>query len=340
MRAHLIPGLLVLTACASSEQAANTHTGAPASSAVEHPWSAPALPVATSVFDGHTGQRLGFEELCDVLAEADAVFLGETHTDETTHRAQLGIFEGLIARRGEDVVLALEMFQRDAQPLLDAYLAGELTEDAFLAQASPWNNYWAAYRPLVERARASGQRVVGSNYPRDLARTVSRGGAEALEGLTEEQRASVPAELFPNTPDYHRRVDNAIRGHLGMMGPREPGDPRLYTTQTLWDNAMGEACVDVLESRAGSSVLHVNGGFHSAYWDGTVRQVRLRRPETKIATVALVTSSNPGVAGVGGVPIADYVVFCEQRATDIGSAVGSGVLLWTLKTASQYPAIR
>lgn len=302
------------------------------------PWSAPSLEHATSVLDGHTGERLSFEELCDVLAEADAVFLGESHTDETTHRVQLGIYEGLLARRGDDVVLAMEMFQRDAQELLDGYIAGELDEEALLSEGKPWGNYWTSYRPLVERARAGGHRVVGSNYPSALAFTVSRGSADALDGLDDEQRATVPQELHPNTPGYHRRVDNAVRGHLGMMGPRVPGDQRLYTTQTLWDNAMGEACADALESRSGSSVLHVNGGFHSSYWDGTVRQLKLRQPRARIATVALVPTSNPSVATVSGVPVADYVVFCEERASDIDSGRYSVHIPRELKYRLHLPA--
>ena len=320
VRALPILGLLV--ACTST----TTPAPAPATPARVNlddaaPWSAPAIERATAAFDGRTGEPLSFEQLVDALAGADAVFLGESHTDETTHRAQLAIYEALLERR--EVVLAMEMFQRDAQPLLDDYVAGRVDEAAFLAGASPWGNYRAAYRPLIERARAGGHPVVASNYPRGLARTVSRGKAEAVAALDDEQRATVPREMHPNTPEYHRRVDNAVRGHLGMMGPREPGDARLWSTQTLWDNSMGEACADALDAHPGSAVLHVNGGFHSAYWDGTVRQLLLRRPATKVATVALVPTANPGVADVGGVPRADYVLFCEQRAADIDSGAHS-----------------
>jgi predicted esterase len=77
-------------------------------------------------------------------------------------------------------------------------------------------------------------------------------------------------------------------------------------------------------------VLHVNGGFHSEYWDGTVRQLLLRKPDAKVLTVAIDPSNNPstdGADGIGGAPRADFVVFAEARAKDIDDgayAVGIG----------------
>ena len=52
------------------------------------------------------------------------MFLGETHDDETTHRLELAVYEGLLHRKPKQVVLAMEMFERDVQQVLDDYLAG------------------------------------------------------------------------------------------------------------------------------------------------------------------------------------------------------------------------
>ena len=279
-------------------------------------WSAPPLERAISVRDGRTGRDLSLDALLDALAKADAVFLGETHTDETTHRVELAVYEGLLARHGGKVVLAMEMFERDVQPDLDAYLAGKIDEPAFLANARPWSNYQTAYRPLIEKAKSSGHPVVASNFPAPLRQRVAREGPAALTSLEGDARRQAPAKLLPNTPEYWRRVDNAIRGHRAMMGGGSDED-RLYSTQSLWDNSMGEACALALDAHPGHMVLHVNGGFHSAYWDGTVHQLLERRPRTKVLTVAITPVTNPGVAEVGSAPEADYVVFAEARATDV-----------------------
>ena len=279
------------------------------------PWDAPALESAIAIREGRTNAVLPFDELLERLATADAVFLGESHTDEATHRVELAVYEGLLERRGGQVVLTLEMFERDVQPLLDSYLAGEIDEAAFLEEARPWTNYATSYRPLIEHAKSVAGAVVAANFPKPLIRRLAMEGPELLEQLNDAERKQVPAEFFANTAEYWRRVDNAVRGHRGMMNSGGD-DERLYDAQSLWDNSMGAACAAALDDHPGYMVLHVNGGFHTAYWDGTARQFKLRKPDAKMLTVAIVPTANPHMASVGSVPIADYVVFAEARATD------------------------
>jgi len=280
-------------------------------------WSAPPLNRAVSVRDGRTGEVVSFDAFLDVLADADVVFLGETHIDETTHRVELAVYEGLLNRRRGGVVLAMEMFERDVQQDLDSYLAGKIDEATFLDRVRPWGQYRAAYRPLIEKARVSGSPVVASNFPRPLLRRVAMEGADVLETLEGDAKRHAPAEFFANTDAYWRRVDNAVRGHRAMMGGGRSGDQRLYSAQSLWDNAMGEACAAAMDQHPGDLVLHVNGAFHSAYWDGTVRQFRLRKPDARVFTVSVEPVANPAVAKLEGAPSSDYVVFAEARATDL-----------------------
>lgn len=316
-RALLYAAFLSLPACSSSgSQHIAQAQAAPLVTAVP-PWSAPELARCVSVRDGRTGAPLTFAEFLDALATRDAVFLGETHIDETTHRVELGVYEGLLARREQKVVLAMEMFERDVQPALDAYLRGETSEADFRARARPWSNYDTAYRPLIERAKTGQLPVVASNFPAPLRRKLDQADGK-LEALSTEERALAPAQLHANTPAYWRRVDNAIRGHAAMMGPKPAADdPRLTSTQSLWDNTMGESCALALQNHPGSSVLHVNGGFHSEYWDGTARQLALRAPRAKLATVAIVPVTSPESVELSGLPQADYVVLAERLGQDV-----------------------
>ncbi|UQT38864.1 ChaN family lipoprotein [Acidaminococcus intestini] len=54
------------------------------------------------------------------------------------------------------LVLSLEMFEKDVQASLDAYLAGRMTEMEFLKVSRPWPNYERDYRHLVEFAKRRG----------------------------------------------------------------------------------------------------------------------------------------------------------------------------------------
>jgi uncharacterized iron-regulated protein len=181
-------------------------------------WAAPALEKAVVVLNWRTQEPLSLDDLAAALARADAVFLGEQHTDETTHRFQLDIYKRLLRLKEGRVVLALEMFDRDVQQDLDRYLAGEMPEEEFLAKSRPWSNYAEAYRPLVLAAKERGSPVVASNFPASLRGKFAMEGLEAMAALTEEDRKLVPRELQANSAAYWKRVDNAVRGHVGMMG--------------------------------------------------------------------------------------------------------------------------
>ena len=99
------------------------------------PLTAPSSYVPERVYVPQRSAFADFESmLADLAGSADAVLVGEQHDDPNTHRLELAILEGL-ARRGVRVIVSLEMFERDVQPALDRYTAGEIGEPEFLKQA-------------------------------------------------------------------------------------------------------------------------------------------------------------------------------------------------------------
>ena len=67
-------------------------------------WATPPLQDQVAVRDGRTGERVSLAAMLDRLAAADAVFVGETHLDEETHRFEHAVYEALIERTGRDTV--------------------------------------------------------------------------------------------------------------------------------------------------------------------------------------------------------------------------------------------
>lgn len=252
----------------------------------QDPRPLPTLEAASAVYDCAAGAALPLAELLDRLAKADVVFVGETHVDDTTHRLELAILEGLLARRQGKVVLTMEMFERDVQPALDDYLAGKTDEATFLQRSRPWGNYELDYRPLVEAARAAHVPVVGANFPVMLRRKLGQGGKQAFDALTPAERALMPDTLYPASDAYWQRVDRAVRGHMGGGGGGT-AEERLYDGQNLWDNAMGDSVAKAHAAHPDHLVLHVVGGFHVAFHDGTFAQFRRRSPDAKAVVVEL-----------------------------------------------------
>lgn len=274
----------------------------------------PALADATVVHASASGERLAWERFVESLKHCDAVFLGETHLDDTTHRVELQVLVDLLKQREGKVVLSLEMFERDVQPVLDDYLRSAIDEATFLARSRPWGNYTSDYRPMIEAAKAAGIPVVAANFPATLRRKFAGGnGKEALEKLSPAERAFVPETILPASEGYWQRVDRATRGHMG--GGPATAEERLYDGQNLWDNAMGEAVAKALAAHPGHVVLHVAGGFHTAFHDGTFAQFRARAKDAKAVTVQIAaTGALHHAQPKRDADEADYVVYAQAIA--------------------------
>jgi uncharacterized iron-regulated protein len=266
------------------------------------------------VYDTKRKRFVDFETMTAALARADVVFLGEQHNDPGTHRLQLGVLEGVARRRTGPVVLALEMFERDAQAVLDSYLAGTLDEPTFLAGARPWPNYAADYRPLVEFARERNWPVVAGNVPRRLAQVVSRRGLAAVDSLPEADRALIAAQLSCPRDEYWTRfrdVMGDMSGHGMQITPEQATAMawRMYEAQCVKDETMGEAIAQAVAAH-NTLVVHANGSFHSDYRLGTADRAKKRLPRARISVVSFVPVADLDAAdGKSRRKLGDYVVF-------------------------------
>jgi uncharacterized iron-regulated protein len=229
-----------------------------------------------------------FEMMLADLTRADVVFVGEQHDDPNTHRLELAVLEGL-ARRRHDVVLSLEMFERDVQGPLGQFVAGGMTEADFLAASRPWPRYATDYKPLVNFAIARRWPVIAANVPRPLASEVAKGGLSVLETKTGAEREWLARDLqCPADDEYYRRFTEAMDGHIPAGGSLV----RYYQAQCVKDETMAESIVQARASASAQErppiVVHVNGAFHSDFGLGTAARVRRRLPDARVAIVTVV----------------------------------------------------
>lgn len=267
----------------------------------------PACATTDRIFDP-AGKAIGVPALADALAGCDVVFLGELHENEFGHQLHHELFHLLHERRG-DVVLSMEMFERDVQGVVDDYVAGRIDEAAFLAKARPWPYYQSDYRPLIEYARAHRLPVIAANLPRDLARKASREGHAALAG---QPHVAVVSKIVKGDDPYYRRFREAMKDHTGAGA--EAAIDRMYESQCLKDDTMAEAIVNYLERARGESrrplVVHVNGKFHSDFGLGTAERVRWRQPDLVLKVVTMSErGAEEGEAGAG-----DYELLVRKAA--------------------------
>jgi uncharacterized iron-regulated protein len=282
------------------------------------PPQAPAVPAANAMVLSYVPQRVfdmrqnafsDFETMLADLARADAIFVGEQHDDPNTHRLELAIVEGL-TRRGVPVVVAMEMFERDVQGVLDDYVAGTITEEQFLKAARPWPRYATDYRPLVEFAKAHKLAVVASNVPRRVASDVGKTGMSAVEGLGPDRRHAARDLQCPTSGSYYDRFVEAMGDHAGST-------PNFYFAQCVKDETMGESVAETFQKATGRvAIVHVDGAFHSDFGEGTAGSARRRMPGRRIAVVSILPVADIDAAKPADADLkrADYLLYTVGKS--------------------------
>src|SRR5207237_7216057 len=106
---------------------------------------------------------------------------------------------------GQNIVLGFEAFPRRLQSVLDDWIEGKLTSEAFLT-ASEWRQVWgydaALYMPLFQFARLNRIPMIALNVERKLVSQVGQQGWRAVPA-SEREGLSDPA---PATPAYQREL--------------------------------------------------------------------------------------------------------------------------------------
>jgi hypothetical protein len=190
------------------------------------------------------------------------------------HTWQQSTIASLAALR-EKVVVGLEMLPRSAQPVVDQWLAGALTEAQFIKQ-SGWLDYWKfdpnLYLPILRYARLAGIPVYGLNVERSLVEAVREQG---WEGVSADVRGGI-TDPAPPSADYL----DLLASSFSMHGPAAAGhgagaespdlaaikaDPkfkRFVEGQQLWDRGMAQTLNDVAAKYPGSVIVGLMGSGH------------------------------------------------------------------------------
>jgi uncharacterized iron-regulated protein len=277
---------LILAAALSvfwSEQPANPSAHAPVSAYVPE-----------RVYDTRRSGFTDLEAMLAELAKADVVVVGEEHDDPNTHHLESAILQGL-SRRSVSLTVSLEMFERDAQRPLEAYLSRKIDEQAFLNQARPWPRYATDYRPLVELAMSNRWPVIAGNVPRKYAALVAKSGLAALDELPADERALVARDIRCPLDSYFERFSATMNAHpipdaeKTTETDRRATHERYYVAQCIKDETMAESIASAFE-RPGvrpGTVVHFNGAFHSDFGGGVAERVRRRLPDRRIIVVSI-----------------------------------------------------
>jgi uncharacterized iron-regulated protein len=136
---------------------------------------------------------------------------------------------------------------------------------------------------VFEVARRRRIPMIALNVPRDWVRAVGRQG---LAGLTPEQRAELPPEIFLGNPE-HRRVFDALMGGHPMTGA---AGENVYAAQVLWDEGMADTILRYLSARRSSRrtvFVVLAGAGHVMYGQGIGYRLRRRGAGESLSLVMM-----------------------------------------------------
>ncbi len=230
------------------------------------------------------GTLYDLDDALEFLMGYQVIFVGEEHGSRVSHHAELTLLERL-SELDPNLVVALEMFERDVQDSLDAYLEGKISEKTFLQQSRPWPNYLEDYRSLIEFAREKGIPVIAANVPRRAAAAVAMAN-EVSPDVVEGDRIYLPKRIHLKSKEYYERFLanlEAMPSCAPMKGMEPDG---LFKAQVLKDAVMAASLEPFLDHR----ILFCCGHFHSDYHLGIPYQLQENHPEIKVAVITFASS--------------------------------------------------
>lgn len=112
-----------------------------------------------------TASHIEQDLLLQKISESDILLYGDFHTFKQTQRGLIRLLRNYVKFDNKrSIILALEMFRRDDQQLVNQYLEGLIPEEDFLEQckySSTWGFPWQNYKVILDYARHNNFKVLG-----------------------------------------------------------------------------------------------------------------------------------------------------------------------------------
>jgi len=245
------------------------------------------------------------------MKDADIVFFGENHNNAIAHWLQLQVLKELGEVTGKGVIIGAEMFEADAQLVLNEYLQGLIKEDHLKKEGKVWDNYKTDYAPIVEFAREHELPFIATNVPRRYANVVARNGLASLENLDEQAKlyiAPLPVKVDYELSSY-KEIQEMMGGHMGGHASSR----NIVDAQAVKDATMAHFIAQ--NWSAGKVFYHLNGSFHSKNHEGIVAFLQASNPDLNIVTIHIADQEQIDSLKEENRGLADYVIAVPDDMT-------------------------
>jgi uncharacterized iron-regulated protein len=194
------------------------------------------------------------------VAVADVIYIGETHSDRSSHEYELDLLRGMI-RRGIHFAVGWEMFDRSQQADLDRFDQHMLSVHDLVRRTGfekSWGRYSTLYLEMLSTTGKAKVKNLALNAPSWLAHKIARG-----ESLSPSEGNEIPQEFTVPAGAYQNFVQ-LLGDHPRMQ---ESDLSRFFAAQNLWDQTMAQTILEFRQKYPKTKLLvltgrgHVKGGF-------------------------------------------------------------------------------
>jgi uncharacterized iron-regulated protein len=208
------------------------------------------------MYDLNQEKKTFMSEVIPELKNNRIILVGEHHSTQSHHRAQLNVIQAL-HEAGMDVAIGLEMFRSGSQQALNRWVSGDMQESEFQEiYYKDWNFPWSAYSMIFKYAREKKIPMIGLNVARDITRQVSRHGFLSLSEEKRGKLADVACRVDKEYMDYIRKAYGAhSHGNLNFT--------YFCEAQLVWDNMMAINALNYLEANPDAVVVILTGTGHA-----------------------------------------------------------------------------
>jgi uncharacterized iron-regulated protein len=237
-----------------------------------------------SFYDAKNESALDLDQFIKNIPESAIVVLGEEHYNKNVQKAQAQVLQRTVELKEADgkFIFAWEFLNRVDQEKVETafadYQGNRLFDIDFMkiimGEKSAKNSL--VYMPLFKATKDLGGDVLALNAPREWKRTITSSGLKELKTKNPEQ---YPKNYNNCSANYLKRFKEAMSGHPLPDNTLE----KYYEAQCYTDNYMAETLATADQSKLTFVVV---GKYHSDYFDGVVRDLKLRMPKREVVTLS------------------------------------------------------
>ena len=280
------------------------------------------------------GVKIPRQDLFEQLHDADIILVGEYHNNVPGHKIELEMTKEVL-KHTPSTGVAMEMFERQCQPLVDLFLQDKISKEAlekstFVSNWGGGQNTWQEwYQPIVNQVKyfyAQGARLIAANAARSYVKIAN---IEGYEPLAELKAHGNPLFEIPDpNVDVSRYIDrlnnlDPIRD-LGGAESTQTGDAKLkprspssrsqgfINAQQIWDATMSHSVFMACQRHP--KVMLFIGDFHVKQQGGTTQRVKKFLPEAKVVNVSILPVDNPYIWQEEHRGHADFVIYTESTS--------------------------